>query len=304
MDLDWLKDFLALAEHGNFSRAADLRNVTQPAFSRRIRALEDWVGTQLFTRSVQGAGLTPAGTSFLPRAADLLRQLEEARRETSAVGARRASSISTAATHVLSFTFFPGWIRQLVSLQDLGTLSLISDNLEACENLMLSGETQFLLCHWHAAAPIRLEAEKFESLRVGHDRLVAVSVADAAGNPRWSIPAKETSPTRLLAYAPSSGLGRILAADSSCAAAIARLDATFTSHHAATLANMVRNGDGAAWLPATLIEDDLATGRLVEAAGQGLLDIALDIKVFRSPDGRNAAADAMWRRLQGARRPL
>ena len=115
MDLDWLKDFLALAEHGNFSRAADLRNVTQPAFSRRIRALEDWVGTQLFTRSVQGAGLTPAGTSFLPRAADLLRQLEEARRETSAVGARRASSISTAATHVLSFTFFPGWIRQLGS---------------------------------------------------------------------------------------------------------------------------------------------------------------------------------------------
>ena len=40
MDLDWLKDFLALAEQKNFSRAADARNVSQPAFSRRIRALE------------------------------------------------------------------------------------------------------------------------------------------------------------------------------------------------------------------------------------------------------------------------
>ena len=37
MDLDWLKDFLALAEQKNFSRAADARNVSQPAFSRRIR---------------------------------------------------------------------------------------------------------------------------------------------------------------------------------------------------------------------------------------------------------------------------
>ena len=48
MDLDWLKDFLTLAEQKNFSRAADARNVSQPAFSRRIRALEDWIGTALF----------------------------------------------------------------------------------------------------------------------------------------------------------------------------------------------------------------------------------------------------------------
>ena len=50
MDLDWLKDFLALAELKTFSRAADARNVTQPAFSRRIRALEDWIGAPLFVR--------------------------------------------------------------------------------------------------------------------------------------------------------------------------------------------------------------------------------------------------------------
>ena len=50
MDLDWLKDFLALAELKSFSRAADARNVTQPAFSRRVRALEEWVGTRLFSR--------------------------------------------------------------------------------------------------------------------------------------------------------------------------------------------------------------------------------------------------------------
>ncbi|PXW63626.1 regulatory helix-turn-helix LysR family protein [Methylobacterium sp. B4] len=54
MDLDWLTDFLALAELKTFSRAAEARNVTQPAFSRRIRALEVWVGTPLFVRAPQG----------------------------------------------------------------------------------------------------------------------------------------------------------------------------------------------------------------------------------------------------------
>ena len=72
MDLDWLKDFLALAEHGNFSRAADARHVTQPAFSRRIRALEEWVGTALFARSTQGATITPAGEHFRPMAEEMI----------------------------------------------------------------------------------------------------------------------------------------------------------------------------------------------------------------------------------------
>ncbi|HWU74121.1 MAG TPA: LysR family transcriptional regulator, partial [Sphingomonas sp.] len=54
MELAWLEDFIALSETGNFSRAAELRHVTQPAFSRRIRALEDWVGTPLFERTPQG----------------------------------------------------------------------------------------------------------------------------------------------------------------------------------------------------------------------------------------------------------
>ena len=48
LDLDWLEDFLALAESGNFSRAAKARNIAQPAFSRHIKSLEEWVGVDLF----------------------------------------------------------------------------------------------------------------------------------------------------------------------------------------------------------------------------------------------------------------
>ena len=72
MNLSWLEDFLALAATGNFSRAAEDRHMTQPAFSRRVRALEEWLGVELFDRSTQPARLTAAGEWFRPQAEDLL----------------------------------------------------------------------------------------------------------------------------------------------------------------------------------------------------------------------------------------
>ena len=212
MELDWLKDFLALAEQRNFSRAADIRNVSQPAFSRRIRALEDWMGTPLFIRGAQGATLTPAGAHFQPLADDLLRSLHRARHDTRSVGERETGSLSIAATHALSFTFFPGWIRRHMRFETLGTLNLISDSMEACEQIMLGGEVHFLLCHYHAEAPTRFEAGRFESIRVGHDILVPVCAPATDGRPLWPLPDTPERPSRLLSYSQASGLGRILAA--------------------------------------------------------------------------------------------
>ncbi|WFN95937.1 LysR family transcriptional regulator [Edwardsiella ictaluri] len=66
MDVKWLEDFISLQRLGNFSAAARARNVTQPAFSRRIRALEMWLGVPLFDRSSNPILLTPYGERFLP----------------------------------------------------------------------------------------------------------------------------------------------------------------------------------------------------------------------------------------------
>jgi LysR family transcriptional regulator, hypochlorite-specific transcription factor HypT len=181
MDLDWLKDFLVLAEQKNFSRAADVRNVMQPAFSRRIRALEDWVGTPLFVRGAQGAVLTPAGAYLQPLAAEMMRNLDRARRDTRAVGERNTVTLSIAATHALSFTFFPGWIRRHVRFDAQGTLNLISDSMESCEQMLLGGEVHFLLCHYHPDALTRLEADRFPSVQVGDDVLVPLCSPDTNG---------------------------------------------------------------------------------------------------------------------------
>ena len=210
MELIWFEDYLALAETLNFSRAAELRHVTQPAFSRRIRALEAWVGTDLFARTTHGVSLTPAGEHFHDQAEVLTRALHQLRRDTIEVSDRRARPLSIAATHALSFTFFPQWVRRNDSILALGNLNLISDSMQACEQMMLRGDAQFLLCHHHKDARSRIESGQFRSIVVGADTLVPLSAPSAGGVARWRLDGGE--PVKYLAYSAQSGLGRIVAA--------------------------------------------------------------------------------------------
>lgn len=77
MELSQLDAFIAAAECGSFSRAADVLNVAQPSLSNRIQSLEREVGQSLFERMGRGVKLTDAGTSFLPYAQRVIRTLSD-----------------------------------------------------------------------------------------------------------------------------------------------------------------------------------------------------------------------------------
>jgi DNA-binding transcriptional LysR family regulator len=293
LDLNWLEDFQALEECGNFSRAALLRNMTQPAFSRRIRALEHWAGVQLFERDVQPVVLTNAGRSFQPAVAEILRRLQQARQDAQAAVHRGRATLHFAATHVLSFSFFPGWLRGLESGQPLEAVQLVSDSLRACEQFMLQAHAQFLLCHHHAQAPARLDGARFRSIRVGGDVLCPVAAPDAFGAPRFKLDRTGAGPVPYLAYSNESGLGRIVAAALPLGSTDVQLDPVFTSHLAAALKTMAETGRGVAWLPKSLIEGELTQGRLV-SAGSEALEIAVDIRLFRQAADLGPAAERFW----------
>jgi DNA-binding transcriptional LysR family regulator len=293
MDLIWLEDFLALAEHRNFSRAAEARNVTQPAFSRRIQALEGWVGTTLVLRSPQGVVLNAAGEYLREQAESLTRDLQQMRRGALKAAGREGAALAIAATHALSFTFFPGLIRALTFPENLGTLNLISDTMAACERVLLAGDADFLLCHARGDVPTRLTPDAFTHLVVGSDHLVPVSVPDASGGARWKLPGTPSAPVRLLAYSKASGLGRILETTQWSFAQPAALDTVFTSPLAAALHTMARQGQGVAWLPRTMAAEDLAAGQLVDA-GDGKFSIALEIRLVRPLRWQSKAAESFW----------
>jgi DNA-binding transcriptional LysR family regulator len=79
MEIKWVQDFLCLARNGSFSRAAEERHISQSGLSRRIRALEAWLGVELIDRSVNPACLTEAGIFFRDHAEEVLHQLLDAR---------------------------------------------------------------------------------------------------------------------------------------------------------------------------------------------------------------------------------
>ena len=108
--------------------------------------------------------MTPAGAFLRAHAEDLTRNIYRLRQETLEVAGREASAISIAATHALSFVFFPDWIRSHPQFATLGPLNLISDTMEACEQIMARGDADFMLCHYHRDAMPRLEASQFTSV--------------------------------------------------------------------------------------------------------------------------------------------
>ena len=295
LDLEWLEDFLALAESGNFSRAAQARSIAQPAFSRHIRSLEEWVGVDLFDRSAHPTALTAAGKRFQPLLQEVLAGLQAARIKARAAHDLDAASLSFAATHVLSLTFFPRWLGTVESRLHTGPIQTVSDSSYACEDLMLQRRVQFVLCHGHAGAPGRLDEAQYPVQRLSEDVLVPVSAADAKGAP-LHVFGTGRSPA-VLAYSEASGLGRIMRAiqDSEFGKDFAAsLSVVFTAHHAALLRTMALEGRGLAWLPMSLVAEDLRSGALADA-GAGGWRVPVDIRLYRQQAQMAPVAEALWK---------
>jgi DNA-binding transcriptional LysR family regulator len=294
MNLSWLEDFMALAASGNFSRAAEERHMTQPAFSRRIRALEEWLGTELFDRSSQPARLTAAGEWFRDTAHDLMARVARIPGEAKAVAETHSTTLRFAATHALSFTFLTGWLHGMESRTAVGPITLVSDVLARCEALLLESQVQFVLSHAHPQSSSELMAQDFPFVRVGSDVLVPVSAPDAAGEPRWHLENASTgAPLPMLSYSPESGLGRILRAVRGAAWERRPTHSVLQAHLASVLRTMALNGRGIAWLPRSLIAEDLACGRLVEAASRDE-PIELEIRLYRDRSPLGKAAEDFW----------
>ncbi len=297
METSWLEDFLAVAKHANFSRAAALRNMTQPALSRRIQNLEAWVGAPLFSRDTHQIGLTQAGERLLPMAEEVLRQLHLGREEAQEAAADAATTLHFLSTHALSLTFFPDWLASFGHEDLPGPISLIADTMEGCEQRMLEGTANFLLCHAHPMAPTLVGPPKFLAHPLGTDRLMPVAAPDGHGRPRYTLPGSASAPLPLLAFSAASGMGRILASSHIIEEKGGALKTAFTSHSASLLKSLALDGRGIAWTPGCLTNEDLAAGRLQRAGGPEY-DVEIQIQLVRPRSRQTRAAEAFWEHIK------
>lgn len=82
MEIHQLTYFMAVAETGSFSRAAERCNISQPSLSQQIQKLEQELGEPLFDRLTRRVVLTDAGRSLLPRAISILAELQDIKHAT------------------------------------------------------------------------------------------------------------------------------------------------------------------------------------------------------------------------------
>jgi DNA-binding transcriptional LysR family regulator len=292
MKLDWLEDFLALSREGNFTRAADQRNIAQPAFSRRVRMLEEWVGSTLIDRAQQPVQLTDSGKLFLPTAEGVVNQLHLGR-ESVIQAEQGRETLKFAATHTISILFFPRWLQTVADPKLEISLSLESNHMKTCARLLSQGLCQFMLCYTHQDADLRFDEERFESKVIAKDFLIPLCAPDCTGGPLHPLPGSKNNPTRYLYFSQASALGQVIDAMLS-----RRADARFvhkgsSSPLAAALKSMAESGLGVAWIAGVLAESALKDGSLVNA-GDESWSIPMEIKIFRNQAARSQVADAFW----------
>lgn len=142
MDTGSLTTFLEVARTGSFSLAADSLLLTQPAVSKRLAALEESLNVRLFDRVGRQVTLTEAGRLLLPRARQLLLDLEDMRRTVAALEGPVAGTLTIGTSHHIGLHRLPPVLRQFTAAYPAVRLDLRFIDSEQAYESVLSGDLE------------------------------------------------------------------------------------------------------------------------------------------------------------------
>ena len=296
MQLKWLEDFIVLAQERSFTRAAELRHVTHPAFGRRIRALEAWAGTPLVERGNGGpVTLTPAGQSFLDTAGQMVRNLTQSHEELQSLAGRQARTVTLATGRTLARTVVADWLVRLQPILQGGELCIRTRALADTVGMLERNEADFSLVYHHPTLAIRLDARQFTHLTVASDRLVPVSRATAQGQALHRF-GPDATRVPYLAYAPQLALGRLVEDHLAHNPHAPRLQRVVECDSADAHYEYVQKGLGVAWLPWSMVFADCKAQRLA-LAGDARMEVRFDVRLYRPKRRLGPLAEALWKAL-------
>ena len=302
METRWLEDFVSLAETHSFSRSAQLRHVTQPAFSRRIQALEAWAGTDLVDRSSYPTRLTPAGLALHGQALEILGALQAARLQARSQQAAAQDTIEFAVPHTLAFSFFPHWLMNLRERFGVVKSRLIALNVHDAVLRLTEGGCDLLIAYHHASQPLQLAPERYQMLSLGQETLAPYAKPGADGAPLFSLPGSARRPQPFLAYASGAYMARLVEQVLKAAPQPLALDAVYETDMAEGLKAMALEGHGLAFLPASSVQKELRAGTLMPAAPAGSFELTMEVRIYRErievARHAKAGAVALWQFLE------
>lgn len=259
MDLQTLEDLIALAESQSLSQAAARRNVTQPAFSRRVRAIEETLGIQVVSR-----GIRPARPSDA-----LLRNIDEIRALAHSLRRLRNDLLNTAnperllgiaALHAIAVADLPPVLKRLTATLPFSRIRLRAANRDECYSWMMTGQVSVMLVYETDHTLLAVNPELVEKLAVRDERLIPLASPEQAA----SLPAlqRDGQAIPLVGYPEDSVLGSILR-DEILAISNTRFTLAAMTAFSPAVMELCEKGLGMAWLPERLAAEKMASGRLV-----------------------------------------
>ncbi len=290
MDLNWLQDFVCLARTLNFTRAAEERNITQSAFSRRIKALEIWAGAPLIDRTSYPAKLSGAGELLLPVAKQVTLQLLQTRDDLRSQDSGGRRFYKFAAPHSISINHLAPHLQAIEQANPSIRTRVMSDNLNICCELLAEGACEFLLCYRHKNIPLALDEQVFARIDLGVEHLIPVA-APVRDQKFWRLPGDRRTPIPHLAYAKGSFLGAVV--DQILRRQRAALDVRHMDSFAEALKSLTLEGGGAAWLPERSVARALEVGDLV-TIGDREWTAELTLSLFAAPDRLDRIGLKVW----------
>lgn len=303
METKWLEDFVSLAETRSFSRSAQLRHVTQPAFSRRIQSLEAWAGADLVDRSSYPTKLTPAGETLYAQALELLQSLQSTRAMLRGHNSAGQDFIEFAVPHTLAFTFFPSWMAGLRAGFGAIKSRLIALNVHDAAMRLVEGGCDVLIAYHHPSQPLQLDPDRYEMVVLGQEVLAPYAKAGPDARPLFNFPGAASKPLPYLGYAPGAYLGGITDWILKQSKTPIHLERVYETDMAEGLKVMAMEGHGIAFLPRSAVKKEVQTGALVEL---GLSDgqvqaLTMEVRAYREkPSAKHhakGAAQELWLHL-------
>ncbi|MDE2295954.1 MAG: LysR family transcriptional regulator [Gammaproteobacteria bacterium] len=290
MGLRFLEDFLTLAQTGNFSRAAEERHVTQPALSRRIKSLENYLGVELIDRTSYPITLTAAGISFRDAGLEIVKSLRAARRAAREIGAEDRSLVRVAALHSLAIHYYPRYYDAFYRSVGPFKVHMLCENMQNCLQAFLEGSCHYLLVFSNPSVPLFLTSTSYPYLLIERDQLVPLCAPGPKGAPRHPLPGKPGAARPYLSYGANAYLGKVVDELRHAPGRQAFLETRYVDDLAESLKAMAAQGHGIAWLPRRTALAEIEAGTLVPA-GDERWTAPLEVRIYH----RSQFSDAFRR---------
>ncbi len=291
MDTQSLQAFLAVAESGSFSRAAEQLHLTQPAVSKRIAVLEAQIDARLFDRIGRGISLTEAGRLLLPRARQILVMVDDSRRALGNLESSVGGSLTLATSHHIGLHRLPPLLKAYTRAHSEVRLDLHFLDSEEAYQGVLDGSLEIAVVTLAPHPDPQLEV-----VPVWIDRLDFVCAADHPLAARGRLALHELCEFDAVLPGPLTFTRGLI--EARFAAAGLRLPVALSTNYLETLKMMTSIGLGWSLLPERLVAGELHALTIDHPP----IHRPLGYIVHRSRTLSNAAR-AMLALLESAREP-